>query len=166
MKLRYLLVAALVGALCTVGVTAAVGHDQKKKRHPGTLFAVALGKNEISPTGERGVGDDDARGGFTAVIRDSDGPSSEFCWGYAAKDVDGTLTGAHVHVGDRNENGPVVIPLSASGDGTTTAASGCTSITDDLANAIKRHPRGYYFNLHSTVFPDGAIRGQLFGKRH
>ena len=160
MKVRYLVVAALVGALCVVGVTAAVG---KKSGRAGTLFAVALGKNEVSPTtGERGAGDRNGRGGFTAVI---DG--TEFCWGYAVKNVDGTPSGAHIHRGRRKENGPVVIPLTPlppSGD--PGAASNCQTISAELASAIREHPRRYYFNFHTTPdFPAGAVRGQLTGKR-
>ncbi len=164
MKLRYLVVAALVGALGVVAATAAIG--ARKKGDRGTLFAVALGKKEVSTTtGRKGAGDRDARGGFTAVIRNSAGPSSEFCWGYAVKNVDGTLTGAHIHRGRPSQNGPIVIPLTASGDGTTAAASDCQSITDTLASAIKKNPSKYYFNVHSSEFLNGAARGQLFGKR-
>jgi hypothetical protein len=163
MRLRYLLLAALLGALCTVGVTAAIG-AKKNGRHPGTLFAVALGKKEIGPNGERGVGDPNARGGFTAVLRGN----TEFCWGYAVKNVDGTPSGAHIHLGRRGVNGPIVIPLTPlPGSAAAGAASNCTTIDEELGRAIKDHPRRYYFNFHSTPdFPAGAARGQLFGKRN
>jgi hypothetical protein len=59
--------------------------------------------------------------------------------------------------------GPVVVPLfvgvAFSGTGST---SGCTTNVDrDLILAIIRDPANYYVNIHSSVFPAGAIRGQL-----
>ena len=155
MRIRYLAAAALVGALCAVAVTVAIGASSS---NPGTLFAVGLGKKEVSPTtGEKGAGDRNGRAGFTAVI---DG--TEFCWGYAAKNVNGTPSGAHIHRGGPDRNGPVVIPLDAATSFDPGAASGCETITSELAGKIRRNPAKYYFNLHTTgqtYF--GDMRGQL-----
>lgn len=171
MRRRYLLVGALVGALATVGVTTAIG---ARKGDPGSLFAVALGKKEVSPTtGKKRAGDLNGRAGFTAVIRNTDGPDSAFCFGYAVKNVEGTPSGAHVHRGRPGVNGPILINLGDGigdsglpGSGVTGAGSGCETITDTLAGKIKKNPSKYYFNFHVTPdFPSGAVRGQLFGKR-
>ena len=162
MRLRYLLLAAVVGALATVGVTAAIG--KKPSTDPGTLFATALGKKEVSAvTGKKGAGDPNGRAGFTAVIRSN----TSFCWGYAVKNVNGTPSGAHIHRGRPNVNGPIVIPLTPlPGSAAAGAASNCTTIDEDLGKAIKKNPSKYYFNFHTTPdFPNGAVRGQLFGKR-
>ncbi|HKF81003.1 MAG TPA: CHRD domain-containing protein [Thermoleophilaceae bacterium] len=35
-----------------------------------------------------------------------------------------------------------------------------------LLAAIKRNPHKYYINVHTTEFTNGAVRGQLFGKRN
>jgi CHRD domain len=138
------------------------------------LFAVALGKKEVSlTTGKKGAGDSNGRAGFTAVIRNTDGPDSAFCFGYAIKNLDGTPSGAHIHRGRPTVNGPILINLGDGiGDtglppsGETGAATGCETISDTLASAIKKNPSKYYFNAHTTPdFPSGAVRGQLFGKR-
>jgi hypothetical protein len=163
MKVRYLAVAALLGALCAFGVSAAVGQQAAKKKKPFKAFyALATGKKEVSATtGKKGAGDPDGRAGFTAVI---DG--TEFCWGYGAKNVGGTPSGAHIHKARPSENGPIVIPLDVPSSTDPGAASGCETIGEELARAISKNPRKYYFNLHSTPdFPGGAVRGQLFGKR-
>ena len=163
MKYRYLVVATLLGALCAFGVASAIGKQGDKKKKPYKAFyALATGKKEVSPTtGKKGAGDPDGRAGFTAVF---DG--NQFCWSFAAKNVDGTPSGAHIHRGQPNENGPIVIPLDTPASTDPGAASGCTTVELDLAKAIRKNPRKYYFNLHSTPdFPAGAVRGQLFGKR-
>ena len=44
----------------------------------------------------------------------------------------------------------------------TDETSGCVEGVDrDLIKAIRQDPSAYYVNIHSTVFPAGAVRGQL-----
>jgi hypothetical protein len=160
MKLRYVAVAALIAALSVVLVTTALG-ARKPPPRPVTFFGVLLGKNEISPTtGKKRAGDLNARGGATAVI---DG--NQFCFGIVVRNLDQPIA-AHVHKGRPSVNGPIVIPLAAPSSGNPGASSGCVTVSDSrLLAAIKRNPSKYYFNVHTTAFPSGAIRGQIFGKR-
>ena len=160
MRLRYVLAAVVAVGLCTVGIGSAVG--SKRPTFAGVLFANATGAKEVSTeTGRKGAGDRDGRAGFTAVI---DG--GQLCWAIAAKNVDGTPSGAHIHRGRPNENGPVVVPLDPPANADPGASSGCTAIASTLAAALVKNPARYYFNLHSTPrFPGGAVRGQLSWKR-
>ena len=160
MKLRYLVAAALAGVLCTVGVSAVLA--AKRPVFSGALFSYATGKKEVSTTtGKKGAGDKNARAGFTAVI---DGTS--FCWSIAAKNVDGTPSGAHIHRGGPSRNGPIVIPLDPPRDADPGASSGCETITAGLAREIGKNASRFYVNLHSTPgFPGGAVRGQLSWKK-
>ena len=41
----------------------------------------------------------------------------------------------------------------------------CDSVSDDLIDEIRRSPRGFYVNVHTADYPNGAIRGQLFDVR-
>jgi CHRD domain len=160
-KLRYLTVAALVGALSVVLATAAIGAKKSPPPKPKTFFAVMLGKNEVSPTtGKKGAGDRNGRGGATAVI---DG--NKFCFGIVVRNL-GQPIAAHVHKGRPGVNGPIRIPLTAPSSGDPGASSGCVTVSDSaLLAAIQRNPSKYFFNVHTTAFPNGAIRGQIFGER-
>jgi hypothetical protein len=76
------------------------------------------------------------------------------CWELSWSDVDGDVVAAHIHgLADTAHAAPVLVPLS------TDPASGCT--VSAFADAIAADPSMYYVNVHSTVFPGGAIRAQL-----
>lgn len=68
----------------------------------------------------------------------------------------------HIHVVSQpNGTGPVALPLlSGSYTGKQFEVSG-TATNAALANALLADPDNYYVNLHTTVFPAGAIRGNL-----
>jgi CHRD domain len=159
--MRYLAVAALVGALCVVLVNAAIGAKKSPPPKAKTFFGVLLGKNEVSPTtGRKRAGDLNGRGGATAVI---DG--NQFCFGIVVRNIDQPVA-AHVHKGRPSVNGDIRIGLTPPSSGDPGASSGCVTVDNSalLAN-IKRNPHKYYFNVHTEAFPNGAIRGQIFGKR-
>lgn len=135
---------------------AKAGGDRSNR----VLFAVLTGRKEVDVEGNRGVGDPDGRGSFTAII---DG--SQLCFGITVKNLD-TPIAAHIHKGRPNQAGSVVVPLTphpATGD--PGASSGCVAIAPELAKAILKHPHKYYTNVHTGPFPGGAVRGQLFGRQ-
>src|SRR5215208_2087264 len=67
-------------------------------------------------------------------------------------------TVAHIHSGARGVAGPPVVTLVRAGP---RAFQGCTRVARALARDLINAPRRFYVNVHSTAFPDGAIRGQL-----
>ncbi|MBI2684980.1 MAG: CHRD domain-containing protein [Acidobacteria bacterium] len=85
-----------------------------------------------------------------------------------------TVTGLHVHNGPAGVNAGVVINTGLSGASplAVTSARGVierqapVAATDTAALAALRgmfdNPAGYYANLHTTVYPGGIIRGQLY----
>ena len=123
------------------------------------LFAVLTGRKEVDLEGNRGVGDPNGRGSFTATV-DGD----QLCFGITVKNIDEPAA-AHIHRGGPNKAGPVVVPLVPHPEtGDPGASSGCVTVAADLARAILKHPRRYYANVHTAPFPGGAVRGQLFRK--
>jgi hypothetical protein len=105
------------------------------------------------------AGDPDGRGvgyvrlkGLTTVLY-------SYTWSAIAQPVAG-----HIHVGDVAQAGPVVVPFFAAPTGlpaNINGVSGQVEADAALLAMIRRHPSGYYVNLHTAEFPAGAIRGQL-----
>jgi CHRD domain len=122
------------------------------------LFAALNGQNEIGQDGERGAGDNNGGGSFSAVIK-----GQQLCYGLAVRDI-GNPTMARIYRGGRNTNGPNLVTLTHPETGDPGASSGCTMIDQSLIRQIRRNPGRYYVNVHNSAYPGGAIRGQLFSR--
>lgn len=66
-------------------------------------------------------------------------------------------TAAHIHQGARGQNGPVIIPLTKSGDAYTAPAG--AKLTDAQMQAYKAG--NLYVNVHTTRNKGGEVRAQL-----
>jgi CHRD domain len=122
----------------------------------GALFATLLGRKEVTDAGKRKAGDLDGLGTATIGIT----KSNQVCWGIVVQGID-TPTAAHIHQARPGKNGGIVVPLSAPTAGDPGASSGCTAVDPGLAFDLRKHPHSYYVNVHTTAFPNGALRGQL-----
>ena len=121
-----------------------------------TFFATLLGRNEIGADGKRRAGDLDGQGGATVVTTDT-----QLCFAVAVRGI-ATPRAMHVHRGRPNQNGDIVVPLNpppTSGD--PGASAGCVNVANTLLQEITKHPIRFYVNIHTSDFPDGAMRGQL-----
>jgi hypothetical protein len=100
-----------------------------------------------------GPGDPDATGEAKILLVPANGL---VCWQLSWSGIDGDVTAAHIH-GPAAVGVPagVLVPLSVD------PAKGCTRADPELVSTIAGDPANYYVNIHSTVFPAGAIRGQL-----
>jgi hypothetical protein len=79
----------------------------------------------------------------------------------------GAPTAAEIHAGARGADGPVVVSLFATPRPPDGFASGTVTVTDpNLLSALRSDPSGFYTDLHSTEFPDGAARAQLHRLTH
>jgi len=125
----------------------------------GKKFTTELtGEAEVTGGGVPNQGDLAATGTATIVIN----PGQErVCWEITTGNFSAgttTITGAHIHSAIAGQNGPIVVALSATLNGTST---GCADVTRSLADAIRKSPQAFYVNVHTNLFPAGAIRGQL-----
>lgn len=128
-----------------------------------TITAVAMPATAVSNriplnTGqETTASNTGARGSFTYTIT-----GSTLCYTLVVKNLsEPNVLGAHIHVGDRRTDGPVVVPLSTV-DATSFTTSGCVTPDPAVLAGIEENPRDYYVNVHTeNNFPGGEIRGQL-----
>jgi hypothetical protein len=129
-----------------------------QERAPTTFVAVLSAENEVPgcPAGE----ESGARG--VAIVQ-IDEDTGEITYRVIAANLPGTIAGGpggHIHVGAAGVMGPVVQALELTGAESGVVAAG-TTVNPALAEAILADPANYYVNVHTTVCPGGAIRGQL-----
>lgn len=138
-----------------VALISLLGSNAYAERLPGSdhgglpLAASLMPGNEVPGPGEPGDSG-------TARITLNHG-QSEVCWELNVVTVTKPVA-AHIHVAPAGVPGPIVVPLSAPVGG---FSSGCRSVSQELIEAIRDNPGGYYVNVHTTARPAGAIRGQL-----
>jgi hypothetical protein len=117
-----------------------------------TAFTVNMTGSEEVP----GPGDLSSTG--TAEIS-VDPNGTQVCFTLTAGDIEG-VTGAHIHEGRAGTAGPIAVTLIAP---TTGRSEGCVDTTASIIKGLSSGSRSFYVNVHSTDFPDGAIRAQLTG---
>jgi hypothetical protein len=154
MRRRTIAVATALAALGT-GAGAATAVGQGGRSQDQVLTGVLRGANEIGEDGRRGAGDPNGLGSATGVIS-----GGRLCFAFTVRGIEAPQA-AHIHRGDRSENGPIVIELRAPEEGDPGAVSGCVNVRSSLARQVLRRPANYYWNVHTERYPAGAIRGQV-----
>ncbi len=110
-------------------------------------------------TGDQEVpGPGDAGGSGTGVVTFNT-DTGTVCFDLNLSGLSGTVTAAHIHDGPAGTSGPVVVNLDwpANGD------AGCVDADQALIDQILADLDRYYINVHTDMFPAGAVRGQLGG---
>ncbi len=148
MKKSYLAIMAIVST-ATLGACATL-EEEAIDATSDTYNANLTGAAEV------GGGDPDGSGMAEISISDAFG---QVC--YEIKDVRniGEVTAAHIHYGRAGTNGPPVLTLTKSNEGTW---QGCKDGKEWTENRLQGNPQDFYVNLHTAAYPNGAIRGQLY----
>jgi hypothetical protein len=141
-----LLLLASVGALGLAGCET-VEEEFNEVVGP-RLHANLTGANEVPPADPDGTG--------TANVAISSA-LNRICTDLEIRDI-GAVTAAHIHRGAAGVNGPPVITLDAPDDDDS---DDCDTVADALLDEITDNPAGFYVNVHTADYPNGAIRGQL-----
>jgi hypothetical protein len=154
-RTRILGVLAGLALVFAVAVNSASAADMRA----GVYHLTLTGDQEATPTCTPPAvcGDPDAVGHVLLVVIPG---ADKVCFVANWTDIDGTVVAAHIHPAPLGVAGPVAVPLFSGTFDSTDMTRGCVS-ANGLAGAINADPAGYYVNIHSTVYPPGAIRAQL-----
>ena len=101
-----------------------------------------------------GPGDADGSGNATLTLSAG---KNQICYEVSVSNI-GTATAAHIHSGGADVAGPVVVMLTAPASG---SSKDCATVDRDKILEILKNPAGFYVNVHTAEFPNGAVRGQL-----
>ena len=115
-----------------------------------TFSASLRGANEVPP------GDLDGSGSASVSVSSA---LNQICYDMHVFHISLPATAAYIQQGSSGVNGPIVATLAApnaSGD-----SSGCVGLATGVAAAILANPSGYYVNVLTSEFTNGALRGQL-----
>ena len=163
--------ALVIGCVVTV-LLAACGDDDDD---------TSAGTDQTLPGGEEG-GDSTADGtvvltaapltgaaevpgpgqeGATGSVDRLEVTESQVCATFSVAGLDSPATMAHIHSGGPTESGPPVVNFGAPADATAGAWDTCVDADEATRTGISQNPTGYYLNVHTETFPNGAARGQL-----
>lgn len=141
--------------------------------HSNIVLEADLRGSEEVATGATNAGMvGDPNGRAEAYVFGIDGDPNTLCYLLVGvKKIDelklapGGGRAAHIHRGARGTNGPVVANLAWPQNG---QAGDCLSdgeagkfVNGGSVQEILNNPTGFYVNIHNSVYPSGAIRGQL-----
>ena len=147
--------------LTITGATALVGAGLAPVSEGGRKFVKSLtGQAEIDAGAL--AADMDGRGVAHVTVNVG---QNRVCWDLQELANLDPLIAAHIHQAPRTAAGPIRIAFFHFGE--PVDLEGCTAGSQafpfDRARLrdVIQHPENYYVNIHSTVFPGGAIRGQL-----
>jgi hypothetical protein len=141
--------AAIVGAISIALVVGVVGGALAAN---STVSAKLSGKAEVP-----GPGDDDGSGEAALKLKKK---KKKISFDISFEGIENPVAG-HIHKGTKKVAGPIKVLLFEDAAGVTSPVSDTVKAKKKLIKKIKNDPNGWYVNLHTPNFEDGAIRGQL-----
>jgi hypothetical protein len=141
----------MAGALAVVMTIALAGCAEVRQKMPdwmpgsGAVGVKLSGAEEVPPVNTSGTGSGSFR------VAEDGGVSGSV----TTKNVAGTM--AHIHLGARGRNGPVIVPLAKNGD--TYSVPDGKKLTSAQLQAFKAGD--LYVNVHSNQHKGGEVRAQL-----
>ena len=148
------------GAIVTLAVVVMAGatackDDKTTSPKPETYNAALNGANETTPPalvlGATATSTMTVSGNQIAWTL----TTANFAAGTAAP-AGGTTLPAHIHLGAVGVSGGIMVPLTATVNGTT---SGTATVVDSVLTHMRAG--NAYVNVHTAARPGGEIRGQL-----
>ena len=148
--IRLLAILAALAVLASISTAAVSAASPNATR----VYLVQMDGAQEAP----GPGDPDATGEAILIVNPN---NDTVCFLMRWRDIDGTVSAAHIHNGPAGSPAGVVVPLFTGPLDGTDQIRGCVS-DNGWSDAINANPSGFYVNVHSLPnFGPGAIRGQL-----
>ena len=146
-----------LAALAVLGVALAAcgGGDDEATPSTTSTREVVFNVNLDGLAQVPGPGAIDGAGSANIIV---DPLGTEVCYTIQTSNI-GPLTAAHIHEGRNGTSGPIAVTLSA----TTPEETKCVATTASIVKGLTSGDRAFYVDVHTSEFPDGAIRAQLKG---
>jgi hypothetical protein len=109
------------------------------------FYALLSGDNQVPAVGSMGSG--------TAALVYEYGVISVYM---TVANLQGNITGIHIHLGDSATNGAVIVVLPA-----MDSINGTFLLPLNYTVMYQLYTQGLYINVHTTAYPNGEIRGQI-----
>jgi hypothetical protein len=156
-RIRHLTLATL--AVACITAAAACGDDDAAAPKVEAYTASLNGSNEVAPPAQV-LG---ATATSTITVNGHDLAwtitTANFATGTTAPGSASTTLPAHIHLGLPEVSGGIMVPLSATVNGTT---SGTVTVVDSVLTHMRAGEA--YVNVHTAARAAGEIRGQLVRK--
>jgi hypothetical protein len=163
-----LLSLTLLAGVSLLSQLDAAASSPRVAKHSADLF----GGYVISPSGRADAGDPEGSGIVAITVQPDVGPRARItlCYSLIVHNL-GTATVVHIHEGKPGRNGPIRVQLNppkrvdgsfgAPSLGDNGYSAGCLLVNHDLGERIAFTPNEFYVDVHTDVFPNGALRGRL-----
>ena len=109
---------------------------------------------QLRGASELAGGDPDGTGVANIIVSDT---SDMICVELQVHNI-GPVTAAHIHRGTSRVNGAPMVTLDPP-DGDRT--DNCVAVAETLLDDFRYDATGFYVNVHTAEYPNGAIRGQV-----
>jgi len=145
--------AVMVPGIASGSARDTMGSTKSAAATARPYIAMLSGANEVP------AGDPDGEGAAAVTI---DPSSGEVCIDMRVANLD-TVVAAHIHHAPAGSNGPIVVPAGNASfpNLPTPTSANCVTVDPSVTTDMVANPANYYVNVHTSTFPNGAIRGQL-----
>lgn len=99
-------------------------------------------------------------GGYAKGTVSVNTATNEVCYRITDKGL-GLIGAAHIHAGKKGVNGGIVVNLNVKAFNSMSMNPACVKVTPAVAKSLYKFPAAYYLNVHTSAFPNGAVRAQL-----
>ena len=135
---------AIAGSLALLGLVGAAPPARADEK----TYSSAMTAAEETPPGPQG--------GTGAATMTIDLAKNTFCYDVSWSKEVGNPTSGHIHKGKKGAPGPIVVAFQL-----PDKPKDCLQADNGVLTEITKDPAGHYVNLHTNLYPNGAVRGQL-----